>query len=480
VTTTASGYAFRSAVELLALFEQREVSPVEVTQALLERIDRLNPVLNAFLYTDRDGALRSAEAAEAAYRAGNAGRLAGLPLSIKDTISVRGMPYTNGSLLYREFIGQVDAISVSRLRAAGAVLLGKTNTPEFGSLAVTENRLGDAARNPWDTTRTPGGSSGGAGASIACGLGPAGIGTDLGGSVRIPAACSGIFAIKATTGRVARDSTASLSGDYLAHEGPLSRTVADTALLLDVMSGPDPRDRFSQIGAPPAFAQNLERLPRLRVAWSPDLGFLDVDDEYRRICERAARSFQTIAASFDEAAPENAELGRRVWDIVAPACTYIPERVAQQKAAADLLTDQVRKDLDFAERTSLADYFEAVQGLRKWRGSAAAFFDRFDLLLTPALRVPPPPVYATELDLDGRRLPGTAALMDFTAPFNATGGPAAVVPCGFTSGGLPVALQIIAKFGDDLTVMQAARAFEQIQPWEEQWPPMAGASGEGN
>jgi aspartyl-tRNA(Asn)/glutamyl-tRNA(Gln) amidotransferase subunit A len=469
-----STLGFSSAAALLDRFRRGDLSPVEATQAILERIERLNPCLNAYLYVNADGALKQARAAEAAYLAGNAAPLAGLPLSIKDTISVRAMPYTLGSLLYRDAVGQTDAISVARLRAAGAVLLGKTNTPEFGSLATTENRLGDPARNPWDTSRTPGGSSGGAGAAIASGLGAAGIGTDLGGSVRIPAAMCGIFAIKATTGRVARDSSGSLTADYLAHEGPMARSVLDAALLLDVISGPHPSDRFSQLGPAPAFAAGLEALPRsVRTAWSPDLGFIDVDREVAGICERAVRAFEQVVGEIMAETPPGAQAGRAVWPVVANACTYVPARVVELAARAEDLTEAVRADLDFAERTSLAAYFEAVLGLRAWRREAATFFERFDLLLTPALPIAAPAVNATELVVNGAARPGTAGLMDFTAPFNATGQPAAVVPCGFTAAGLPVGLQIVGRHGDDLLVMQAARAFEQTQPWADRWPALA-------
>jgi aspartyl-tRNA(Asn)/glutamyl-tRNA(Gln) amidotransferase subunit A len=471
----ASGLGFASAATLLESYRRGDLSPVEATQSILKRIEQLNPTLNAYLYINADGALKQARAAEAAYRAGNAAPLAGLPLSIKDTISVRGMPYTLGSLLFRDAIGQVDAISVARLRAAGAVLLGKTNTPEFGSLATTENRLGDPARNPWDASRTPGGSSGGAGAAIASGLGATGIGTDLGGSVRIPAAMCGIFAIKATTGRVARDSSGSLTADYLAHEGPMSRTVLDAALLLDVISGPHPSDRFSQLGPPPPFAAGLDALPRsVRTAWSPDLGYIDVEQEIVDCCERAVRSFEAVVGEIAIETPAGVEAGRAVWPVVATASTYVPERAAQLKARSDELTEAVRADLDFAERTSLGAYFEAVLGLRAWRRNAASFFERFDLLLTPALPVAPPPVNATELVVNGLLHSGTAGLMDFTSPFNATGQPAAVVPCGFTATGLPVGLQIIGRHGEDLLVMQAARAFEQMQPWADRWPALAG------
>jgi aspartyl-tRNA(Asn)/glutamyl-tRNA(Gln) amidotransferase subunit A len=476
MATTTFDPCFAGAAELLELYRRKEVSPVDVTRAVLDRIAALDERLRAYLYVDAEGALKAARVAEAAYLAGNAGPLAGVPVSIKDLTDVRGMPTTYGSLVFREYIAHDDSWSVAKLRASGAVFLGKTNTPELGSLPTTENRLGEPARNPWNMRYTPGGSSGGAAAAVAAGLGPLALGTDFGGSIRIPAAFCGVFGFKPTLGRIARDTSFNLTGDFFSHEGPLSRTVTDAALYLDVTAGPDPRDRFSQIGPPPAFARGLAApLPRLRLAWSGDLGYATVDRRYLEICETAARRFAAAlgaTATIEEVAPEGAEAGLRAWQTAGAAGNYNAERAERMRPHWDMLTAAVRRGFEMPEQTTLAQFFAAVRELRSWRARAAAFFERCDLLLTPALVSNEVEAAGHEVLLNDGERTSTFALTHFTAPFNATGQPAAVVPCGFTPNGLPVGLQIVGRFGDDLLVLQAARAFEEVLPWADARPPL--------
>ncbi len=474
-TVTITDLCFTSAADLLAGFRAGSISPVEVTEAVLMRIEQLNPRLRAFLYVDADGAMRAARAAEAAYRAGNAGPLAGVPISIKDLAQVRGMPMTYGSLLYKDYVPDEDAWSVARLRAAGAVLLGKTNTPEFGSLPTNENRLGESARNPWNPERTPGGSSGGAGAAVAAGLGPIGHGTDFGGSIRIPAAMCGVVGFKPTLGRIARDTSFNLTGEFFSHEGPLARSVRDAALFMDACAGPDARDTFSQIGQPPAFAANLESLPKgVRVAWTPDLGYARCDRAYLDVCERAVRRFEAVIDTIAQDAPEGAGAGLEAWRVAGAAGNYSAERAALQREHAEELTPVVRHGLQEMEKTSLLQYFDALTALRQWRRQAGAFFERCDLLITPALPNAAIAIGARTFTIDGEEQPNTFGLIAFTAPFNATGQPVVSMPCGFTPDGLPVAVQIAGRFGDDLLVLQAARAFEQAVPDALQRPSFEG------
>ncbi|HLZ72008.1 MAG TPA: amidase family protein [Dehalococcoidia bacterium] len=474
-TATTTDLCFTSAAELLAGFRAGTLSPVEVTEAVLARIGRLNPALHAFLYVDADGALRAARAAEAAYRAGNAGALAGVPTSIKDLVQVRGMPMTYGSLLYKDYVPEADAWSVARLRAAGAVLLGKTNTPEFGSLPTNENRLGESARNPWNLGCTPGGSSGGAGAAVAAGLGPLALGTDFGGSIRIPAAMCGVPGFKPSLGRIARDTSFNLTGEFFSHEGPLARSVHDLALYMDGCAGPDVRDPFSQIGPAAAFAENVDALPRnLRVAWTPDLGYARCDGIYLEVCERAVRRFEGAVGTIAQAAPEGAGEGLEAWRVAGAAGNFSAERAALQREHAEDLTPVVRHGLQELEKTSLLQYFDALIALRQWRRRAATFFDQHDLLLTPALPNAAIPIGARTFTINGEEQPNTFGLIAFTAPFNGTGQPVASMPCGFTPDGLPVAVQIAGRFGDDLLVLQAARAFELAIPEGMQRPPFDG------
>jgi aspartyl-tRNA(Asn)/glutamyl-tRNA(Gln) amidotransferase subunit A len=474
-TESKTDLCYTSAAELLDLYRRRSVSPVEVTRAVLDRIETLNPRLNAFLHVDASGALLAASAAEAAYAAGNAALLAGVPISIKDLVDVRGLPTTYGSLLYPENVAADDSWSVARLRAAGAVFPGKTNTPEFGSLPTNENRLGDPARNPWNLENTPGGSSGGAGAAVASGLAPLALGTDFGGSIRIPAAFCGVFGIKPTLGRIARDTSANLTGDFFSHEGPLARTVRDAALYLDATVGPDARDRFALTEEAPNFAAELDWLPSgLHLAWSPDLGYARVDREYLAICAAAVQRFSAAIGGFDEASPEGVEAGLDAWRLAGAAGNWNEARAELQRANIDKLTPAVRYVLEQVGQTPLAAYFKAATELHAWRARAAAFFERYDLLLTPALVTNDVAAAGHEITLDGGEKASTINLIHFTAPFNATGQPAAIVPCGFTAAGLPVALQIVGRFGADLLVMQAARAFESALPWAEARPPLDG------
>jgi len=473
IATSATDLCFTDAASLLDAYHAGTLSPVEVTQTVLDRIERLNGKLHAFLLVDREGAMRSAQAAEAAYLAGNAGPLAGVPISIKDLLEVRGLPTTFGSLAYRDRVATQDSPSVARLRAAGAVFLGKTNTPEFGSLPTNENRLGPAAANPWDTTRTPGGSSGGAGAAVAAGLGPIALGTDFGGSIRIPAAMCGVVGFKPTLGRIARDCAFNLTGEFFSHEGPLSRTVRDAALLMDVCAGPDTRDRFSQLGEPPAFARDLEALPeRLQVAWPVVFDEAAVDREYLEICERAVRRFESVVGEISRDVPSGIEPGIAAWLVAGRAGNFNAERYLVQKAHPDDLTGAVRADVAALEKTRLKEYLDAVVQLRVWRSEVAAFFGRYDLLLMPAVPVPAIPIGARGLEINGHSTPNVFGLIGFTAPFNATGGPVVSMPCGFTAAGLPVGIQIAGPFGADQLVLQAARAFEQALPEALQRPPL--------
>ncbi len=474
-TASTTDLCFTSATDLLAAFRSRELSPVEVTRAVLDRIERLNPMLNAYLTVDAEGALAAARAAEAAYTAGNAAPLAGVPVSVKDLANTRGLRTTYGSLAYRDNVPDEDAISVARLRAAGAVFTGKTNTPEFGSLPTNENRLGDPARNPWDTTRTPGGSSGGAAAAVAAGLAPIATGSDFGGSIRIPAAMCGVYGFKPTLGRVPIDTRSNLTGEFFSHEGPITRTVLDAARFMDICAGPDPRDRFSRHGPPPSFAERLDRRPRgLRIAWSAGLGYRDAEREYVDICERAVHQFARDIGEVVPDQPAGAEEGVSGWGVAGGPAGFDAARVAYRKAHMEQLTSVVRAGLDMPERTSLADYLTAMAKVRAWRASMDDFFERYDLLLTPTLPTAAIAIGARELVINGAPQPNIFGLINFTAPFNATGQPVASVPCGVTAEGLPVGLQIAGRFGDDLLVMQASRAFEQILPWAGRRPPVDG------
>ena len=291
-------FAFKSATELRQLIASGQVSCVELTELFLRRIDALNPKLNAYLTICGDQAMAAARNAQDAVQRGDSlGPLHGIPISIKDLEMTNGIPTTLGSVLFQDRTPDIDSVVVERVKAAGAVILGKTNTPEFGLSGTTENKLGDACRNPWDTNRTPGGSSGGAAAALASGLCALATGSDGGGSIRIPASFSGVFGIKPSQGRVPRYGGYGYpAANHFSQSGPMSRTVADTALLLQALAGPDPRDPTSMREAPPDFSAGLgQGVAGLRLAWSPDLGYAGVDPEVVRVTESAARSLRNWA-----------------------------------------------------------------------------------------------------------------------------------------------------------------------------------------
>lgn len=457
---------YTPSTELARQLQARELSPVELTQIFLERIERLNPRLNAYCTLTPELALEQARAAEAAIMRGETGPLLGLPVSVKDLIFTKGVRTTRGSLLFAEAVPDEDAPSVERLKAAGAVILGKTNTPELGWRGSTDNRVFGPTRNPWNLERTPGGSSGGASAQVAAGLGPLALGTDGGGSVRIPASYTGIFGLKPSLGRVPVY-PASATGE-LSHIGPMARTVADAALLLSVVAGPDERDRFSLPADQtdyPAICElgAREGLKDLRIAWSPDLGYAPVEPEVRAITEKAARRFAEFGAEVEEANPG--------FDPPSPAFNVyfyggITASLNDLMATkGDLLDPGLRKIVERGQKLSGLDWGRAALGKIALWDKMRRFYERYDLLLTPTL-----PQTAFELGIDG---PDTVAgksveglgWTPFTYPFNLTGQPAASVPCGFDSQGLPVGLQIVGRRFADATVLRAAAAFEALQPW---------------
>jgi aspartyl-tRNA(Asn)/glutamyl-tRNA(Gln) amidotransferase subunit A len=465
-TPPSAALAWLSAGELARAYRARELSPVEVTLVTLDRIERLNPSLNAFLQIDREGALRAAMEAERSLAAGNGGPLMGIPVSNKDLLDVAGLESTGGSLVYKGHVATGDSIVTERLKRAGAVILGKTNTPEFGLIATTENRLGGPCRNPWDRERSSGGSSGGAAAAAAAGLGPLHIGTDGGGSIRIPAACCGVYGIKPTYGRVARSG---LSGMPLfSHTGPLTRTVADAALMLDAIAGPDPRDVTSLDEPPPAFSAALDApLPPLRAAWWPAPWGREADPELLGLVERAARSLEELGVSVEEAAPKTED-----WlPIFRPLMLVDEYAVARDLVEnhADKLTAYARVMLQAGAKVPAWQYSEALRARDRFRWAMADFFTRYDLLLTPVTAsVPPRLDRPPEGAPPGILWPSTP----YTAAMNITGQPAASLPCGFTGGALPAALQVTGRFGDDVTVLRVSAAYERAHPWAERHPPL--------
>ncbi len=461
-----------SALELTAQIRAKKISPVEVVDAVLARIERMNPTLNAFCTLTADEARDAAQAAEVSVMTGEElGPLHGVPVSIEDLLFTRRLLTTGGSRLFAEHVPEEDAVSVERLKGAGAIILGKTNTAEFGHKAVTDNPHFGITRNPWSTSLTPGGSSGGSAAAVAAGMGPLALGTDDGGSIRIPASFCGIYGLKPSFGRVPRG--AGFPGwETLSHTGPMTRTVRDAALVLDALAGPDDRDRFSlQAEAGPSFLESCEGgLAGLSVAWSADLGHAIVDPEVAEICAKAAEDFEALGCHVEVVTPgwDNPE---EIFRAIAPAEIYSAwgDRLEE---GADLLDRSLVALLKYGEGITARQYLAATARRQEFWTEVQRFLARFDLLLTPTVAVPAFPVARPAVkEIDGRPV-SPLGWIPFCFPFNLTGQPAASVPVGFTSAGLPVGLQIVGRRFADRTVLAASAAFEAAHPWAARRPPV--------
>ena len=465
----ATDLCYTSATELLAQIRKKTLSPVEICQSILDRIGRVNPKLNAFCALTAEAALEAARRAETATARGEAlGPLHGIPFTIKDLAFTRGVRTMSGSFIFEHRVTDVDAPYVRRLKEAGGIMIGKTTTPEFGWKALGDSPLTGITRNPWNPGMTSGGSSAGAAVAAASGLGPLHQGSDGAGSIRIPASFCGIYGFKPTYGRVPHWPVS--NADNTSHIGPMTRTVADAALMLSVMAGPDDWDRTCLDAAPDDYVGRLhDGVKGLRVAWSPDLGGLRVDPEVAAMAKQAALAFQESGCVVEEVADphfeDSAEMIRVMWNAhhAGNYGRYLPEwRARMDPGLVACIDDGLRYS---------AEHYVAIRA-RKFThsDSVRALFDTYDLLLTPSVSVT-----AFEVGrLNPAHFPQHAwdwfPWASFSYPFNFTGHPAATVPAGFTTAGMPVGLQIVGRRLADLTVLQASAAFEQARPWAARRP----------
>jgi amidase len=465
---------FTSAVELLRLYRARRVSPLEVMQALLARIDAVNPQVNAIVTLARDAALWNARRATAVLKRGAAlPPLFGVPVAIKDVTPTAGIRTTHGSKLFEDHVPAEDALVVQRLREAGAIVLGKTNTPEFAFGPNTVNAVFGATRNPWDLTRTAGGSSGGSAAALATGMCPLAEGTDLGGSLRGPASFCGVVGFRTTPGLIPRVPSA-LAWDSYSVEGPMARTIADTALMLSVMAGPDDRAPLSYDVDTRQFATAV-RAPSVRgwrIAWTHDLGGLVlVDDEVRALVEQAAGVFRSLGARVESACPDMSDVPEivrltRGALMVARHADKLPEHRAVLQAG---LVENTEAGLALTAR-------EIAEGellrTRQWQ-RVREFLETRDVWLTPTMAVPPFPIeHPHVLEVNGQPVGRAMQRSHLTYAFSVLGLPAISIPCGFTRRGLPVGLQIVGKRRGEVAVLRAAAAFEAARPWSGRVPPV--------
>jgi aspartyl-tRNA(Asn)/glutamyl-tRNA(Gln) amidotransferase subunit A len=466
-------FSFMTALDTLHLMRTKQVSPVEIVDSALRRAEASQSTLNAFVTITSDLAMEAARKAEKAILAGeDHGLLTGLPLSIKDLTAVKGVRFTSGSRTLADFVAPLDSPASERVKAHGAAIIGKTTTTEFGCKGSSNSPLTGETRNPWNLGKTTGGSSAGAGASVAAGLTPFALGTDGGGSIRIPSSFCGLFGIKAQFGRVPVFPAAATP--TLAHVGPMARTVRDAALLLTAISGFDARDPASVAAEVPDYLGACERSPKgLRIAWSPTLGYARPTPEVALIAGNAARALEALGC--------NVELVDKVFDdpvdlwmaeFYAGVGTRLKKTLAEQR---ELIDPAVVTVLDGALDQTIDEYYGRVFGRYEFREKVRQFFEKYDLLLTPTT-----PVAAFDL---GRDIPpelegaNIVSWIGYTYPVNLCGLPAASVPCGFTREGLPVGLHIVAKALAETDILRAAAAFEAAHPWTDKTPPLAKPHG---
>jgi aspartyl-tRNA(Asn)/glutamyl-tRNA(Gln) amidotransferase subunit A len=466
----ADDLCFTPAATLARLIATRQVSPVDVTEAVLARAARLEPDLNIFALPMFDAARQDARAVEAAVMRGDAlGPLHGVPITIKDNVPIAGLPLAQGSACFADVVPPADATVVRRIRAAGAIVIGKTNLPEFAHKVLTDSPIYGVTRNPWSLAHTPGGSSGGASAALAAGVAPLAVGTDGGGSIRCPASCTGVVGLKATLGRIPNERVADGFANF-AFVGPMARTVADTALLLSVMAGAADSDPFS-IGAGsvamPA-PRPVETAARgLRIGWIEHFGHYRTDPVVADLTRAAVMALAGEGAIVEPLAdPCFDDVFERY---VVLATTAHAARYGHLPAVwGDRMSASIRASIANGQRYSAVEW----QRTHDWRTTffraVQRLFERYDVIATPTMLAPPKPV-----DAEGSI--ATEAYAEWAAPlypFNLSSHPAMSVPAGMTADGLPVGLQLIGPWFGEQILLDVAAVLEQLLGWTERWPAM--------
>jgi len=462
--------AFTPAAELARLIAHRTLSPVELVDMVLDRIERAQPRLNPFITVTAEPARAAARAAEAAVKGGDTlGPLFGVPFSVKDLVNTAGARTTFGSVALADNVPSADAVAVARLKRAGAILIGKTTTPEFGHKPFTEAPLFGRTANAWDRTRTCGGSSGGAAVAVAAGLGPLAVGTDGGGSGRIPAACNGVVALKQTLGLVPHDLTPDGFGNQ-SYIMPITRTVMDSALMLEAMAGPDPCDPHS-LGLPVADFVSAARpegdLMGLRIAWRPYLGNRKVAREVMALCEAAVAVLGELGAviepmedDFENTEPVWLVLTQSFWN--ARFRRYVPE-------FGERMSTTLLRQMDDGAHYTATELQEAMFARTRIYREIQGWFARYDMIATPTLACTALAIdhdFFAPIEIDGEPTDTVRkAWYPYTHPFNLSGNPAVTLPCGWAGDGLPVGLQLVGPHLADARLLRAAALFEMARPW---------------
>ncbi|HTT41284.1 MAG TPA: amidase [Burkholderiales bacterium] len=472
-----SDLAYLSAAELAQRIARREISPLELVHATLARVERSQPILNAFITICAEEALHTARDAESAVMRGRPlGPLHGVPFSVKDLIDTRGVRTTYGSVIFEHHVPATDAVAVARLKAAGAILIGKTTTPEFGQKGLTEAPLFGRTRNAWRPDRTSGGSSGGAAVAAAAGLGPIGVASDGGGSTRIPAACNGVVGFKQSLGVVPVDSAQDAFGN-ISYTTPMSRTVMDTALMLEAMAGPHPSDPHSLNRVKQDFvgaAGGSADLGALKMAWRPFLGNKEVSAEVLDLCAGAVAGFSELGAHVFEM-PDDFEPAEPLW-LVVNGSYRLAQYGHHLKDHRDRMDPTLVAQLERASGYSAEELYRAIFLRTRMYRQVQSWFEQADLVVTPTLSRTALPLdqdFFAPIEIDGNPIDTMRrAWYPYTLPFNMTGNPAVSLPCGWASDGLPAGLQLIARIGEDALLLRAAAAFEKARPWAHRRPPL--------
>jgi aspartyl-tRNA(Asn)/glutamyl-tRNA(Gln) amidotransferase subunit A len=472
-----SDLAFTSAADLAAMIARREVSAVEVVEAVLGRIAASQPVLNAFITVCGDEARAAAREAEAAVmRAEPLGPLHGVPFAAKDLVNTAGVRTTFGSVALADNVPAQDAVAVARLKAAGAILVGKTTTPEFGHKCFTDAPLFGRTANPWDPSRTCGGSSGGAAAAVASGLAPLGVGTDGGGSTRIPASCCGVVGFKQTLGLVPHDMTPDGFGNQ-SYITPMTRTVMDTALMLQAMAGPHPSDPHA-LGLPlqdfVTAARPEGSLNGLRVGWRPHLGYPKLAAEVRSLCEAAVAVLAELGAAVEPMADDfgNTE---PIWLVLTQS--FWNARFRRYVAEfGPRMSETLLRQMDNGAHHSAVALQEAMFERTRIFRHIQTWFERYDIIVTPTLSRTALAIdhdFFAPIPIDNEVTDTVRkAWYPYTHPFNLSGNPAVTVPCGWASDGLPVGLQLVGPHLGDTRLLRATALYEAARPWAHRRPPL--------
>ncbi|MCR5978037.1 amidase [Gordonia jinghuaiqii] len=473
-----------TATELAGLIRSRAVSAVEVTEAALARIDALDDRLHAFVeLTDKSARLQAAAVDAALDRGEDLGPLAGVPIAVKDLIATAGVPTRNGSVAYRDWVPAEDDVVVERVKNAGAVILGKTTVPEFGYSGVGHSPVSPAARNPWNPELTPGGSSAGSGVAVATGMAPLALGSDGGGSVRIPASLCGLVGFKASMGRVplypgCRDERypGVSSWETLEHIGPITRSTADAALLMSVIAGPDPRDRHSLPAGDVDWRASVSEeaiaaaVTGKTIGYTADFGLFTIDRRVRDAVGKAVQVFESLGARVVPIDPVIDDPSPHFWPLV-----LADTDLSGMRRLVDVYGGQMSPHLvELLTRPWTAeDLTDAQMGRKRLVNQMWKVMSGIDLLVTPTLSVPAFPVGSQGPELIDGQMVNSGSWMGFLGMFNMTGQPAVSVPAGFTDDGLPIGMQIVGPHLGDAAVLSAAAAFESARPWADRWPELS-------